>query len=828
MNSRLKLTYWVPGFNSRKLKMIPKNKTVGEVLDIIKTAEKRPELDSVVVENMFLCLSDQFDDVYEPGCVYTFMTEDRNRPIPQPPQGRGMLPAGSERVFSSNADSDKWDIYLYTTLDYESIVKPHIFYANRRMEYNEVREAVVKVIRETGKSRGDFAVALYVTGGAPFVSGRLEEQFQTEQERVLYCVIYRGCPEDALRKQFTQFYNIEDDSFQRLLSPVEAVDPIGLCQIALILCYLQFDGARARVFMRSAIYVTFFAPLAVALWRLVNEKALTGSDIVVITSCLHAVFATFLETRADDGVFKYALKCASFLASAEVPRFTIRIESGTWISNGQRIELPRIKSFRDLENAFIREPGFRPWNLDEVQLVSGSAFVKVPPLVGLKVVGRVGKDRTLSNTLDLINPLARIPRAVLNVRRIAYAIENQPIIELPRVISPKEVSQIVMFCVDSSISMYENDRYFFVDQLITQMMTFYAKQGDVAVGLCYFSDDIQTKHAPFLLSQSEHQLPSHFGGRRKLWDGIAKAVESVCESRYLYTNAFPRIIAISCGEDNDSRKTGGPTAKSLAKTGIMMDSLVLCPNEELCAISHTTGGISVLIQRPEKLLDFCELEVFLNPRVRTPSARGVNARSPVYDQIFWNMEIMRIETDAALVKPTADEDIDESGAVMSRKVRIMKELKLMAAKADANFAVFRFEKDIEKWRIGFRIQPQTPEVVKCGLNRWFELCVEFPEEYPYAPPNIRFMEPVPYHMNITCDGKICLGSLQDEYFAAVHVVDLVTSIMNLLVRPVACFAVSPMRYAMVKWDRLTFDAHVARRCREDRRTKLEEDMYVRK
>lgn len=806
--------------------MIPKSKTVGEVLDIIKTAEKRPELDSVVVENMFLCLSDQFDDVYEPGCVYTFMTEDRNRPIPQPPQGRSMVPRGIDRLVASHADGDNWDIYLYTTLDYNSIVKPHIFVANRTMEYHEVREAVVKGIRETGKSRGDFEVALYRTGGVPFVSGRLEEQFEAGQERILYCVIYRGCPADALRKQFTQFYNIEDDSFRQLLSPVEAVEPIGLCQIALILCYLQFDGARARLFMRSAIYVTFFAPLAVALWRLMNEKALIGSDIVVITSCLHAIFATFLDTRADDGVFKYALKCASFLASAEVPRFTIRVESGAWISNGHRIELPRVKSFRDLETAFIREPGFRPWNLDEVQRVSGSAFVKVPPVVGLKVVGRVGKDRTLSNTLDLINPLARVPRAVLNVRRIEYAIENQPIIELPRVISPKEVSQIVMFCVDSSTSMYENDRYFFVDQLITQMMAFYAKQGDVAVGLCYFSDDIQTKLAPSILSQSEHQLPSHFGGRRKLWDGIAIAVESICASLSLYTNAFPRIIAISCGEDNDSMTAGGPIAKSLAKTQIMMDSLVLCPNDELCAISHTTGGISVLIQRPEKLLEFCELETFLNPRVRTPPARGVNARSTVYDQIFWNMEIIRREIDAVLVKPKADEDIDESGAVMSRKVTIMKELKLMAAKADANFAVFRFEKDIEKWRVGFRIQPQTPEMVRRGLNRWFELCIEFPEEYPYAPPDIRFMEPVPYHMNITCDGKICLGSLQDEYFAAVHVVDLVTSIMDLLVRPVARFAVSPMKYAMIKWDKLTFDAHVDRKSREDRRTKLEEDMYV--
>lgn len=57
----------------------------------------------------------------------------------------------------------------------------------------------------------------------------------------------------------------------------------------------------------------------------------------------------------------------------------------------------------------------------------------------------------------------------------------------------------------------------------------------------------------------------------------------------------------------------------------------------------------------------------------------------------------------------------------------------------------------------FRFQPASTPYAQ-GT---FDLAVDFPIEYPFKGPKVRFLTPV-YHPNIDNDGNICIGVLKSE------------------------------------------------------------------
>lgn len=116
------------------------------------------------------------------------------------------------------------------------------------------------------------------------------------------------------------------------------------------------------------------------------------------------------------------------------------------------------------------------------------------------------------------------------------------------------------------------------------------------------------------------------------------------------------------------------------------------------------------------------------------------------------------------------------GAMAATK-RLQKELDELNKNPNEQFSAGPVGEDLFHWDAVLRGPPDSPYA-----DGVFFLKVDFPVEYPFKPPKVRFITKI-YHCNVNSQGAICLSILNDQWSPALTISKVLLSISSLLTDP---------------------------------------------
>jgi len=118
-----------------------------------------------------------------------------------------------------------------------------------------------------------------------------------------------------------------------------------------------------------------------------------------------------------------------------------------------------------------------------------------------------------------------------------------------------------------------------------------------------------------------------------------------------------------------------------------------------------------------------------------------------------------------------------SSSALKRIMRELKELTTDAPFEEERCTVLTKNDDYFAWQATLTGPPGTP--YEEGL---FFLDVDFPTDYPFKPPKLRFTTSI-FHMNISDKGEICLDIIKDKWSPGFSIKKVLQDVMTLVEHP---------------------------------------------
>jgi ubiquitin-protein ligase len=357
-------------------------------------------------------------------------------------------------------------------------------------------------------------------------------------------------------------------------------------------------------------------------------------------------------------------------------------------------------------------------------------------------------------------------------------------------------------------------------------------------------------------------------GGTALWRAIDVATENIRAfvGEGSFPNAKRRIVVITDGVNWRSPILKPfAVAQKLIDNDIVLDAVIVSmakqdiTNAHLCLMVQMTGGIAFQPQSVDRGIDFFEREAFLNLRVRqSDSARALQLRRDVHQDNY-------IEAADAIPEPARFARDVENSAVSAA----IRHLSLAEPKAlldtlevvrdnltpcmtrlhrELSDIVRRVPGDIEEgeapetaddkippwldvwvgyesgalmdeWRV-FILGPEGSPFA--GL--WWSLFVTFSKDYPTVPPTIRFLS-VPYHPNVSAEGKVLFGLVDRGYRGTLRVMDLLMGVYGLLSRPEENLVLRPAIWRQFTNDRAGYEREARKLAETEAKASVEEYEY---
>jgi ubiquitin-protein ligase len=435
------------------------------------------------------------------------------------------------------------------------------------------------------------------------------------------------------------------------------------------------------------------------------------------------------------------------------------------------------------------------------------------------------KDPATAQKVDLLDPLTgrTVPT---DLEALAKQLGSREAGGM-QLVDPDKVRQVIQVCFDSSGSMAgdlagcraapgDPMRVTIAAQYLTTFANrTYGYRVPCVQGLLAFNDELMVKCplsplVPDFEDGIRKVVPS---STTKLWDSLKKAADDLVAyarpgGNPKFTNAELRILVLSDGEDVGSSATPLQALQAMITARVVCDAVIVSSVDDcktLCAVSHLTGGLAF---RPASVavgLQLFEQEAFLcyDKRKKPVRFRGTlsdqtirdRAASDTFDTVAELSTIATATGRQPIAVPRYVLFQNRSQEIPdARRRRILRELHQAAAVQtpnvvahdpdgnevsiyDPDLRIYPFRGHLDQWRVYVKGVDGTPYA-----GKWWYIYVTFPDEYPVLPPVFRFIS-VPYHMNVSSEGRICLNVIEKGYTPNMPVVELIQTVKQLFLMP---------------------------------------------
>eukprot|EP00830_Metopus_es_P002305 TRINITY_DN1206_c0_g1_i1.p1 TRINITY_DN1206_c0_g1~~TRINITY_DN1206_c0_g1_i1.p1 ORF type:complete len:816 (-),score=180.49 TRINITY_DN1206_c0_g1_i1:129-2576(-) len=319
-----------------------------------------------------------------------------------------------------------------------------------------------------------------------------------------------------------------------------------------------------------------------------------------------------------------------------------------------------------------------------------------------------------------------------------------------------------------------------------------------AISLILFNNEITVKcqFTERFRSFKRHVEKSTPNNSTRMYDALIFAADNLGKFGSEYPSALRRIIIFTDGEDTGSAKTKLDATKVLRAKNVLVDSVVVgTKNQEIKAISFSTGGCSYFFSGLEEGIQLFENETFLKATLRVkkiiPDVHSMDQLNKLQSLPYDNsppemvanhlFEVKVADPSKAIAAPmapptTVSSSTSAPGSTGCMK-RIMKEMTSLSQNPQPNFYFFPSEKDSSLWKL-IQIGPTG-----CPYEGYtWILTMQFPSDYPFKPPKIRYITPI-YHCNISKTGTICHSVLSHNWSPAITIKEIFIHLNNMLIEP---------------------------------------------
>jgi ubiquitin-conjugating enzyme E2 D/E len=479
-----------------------------------------------------------------------------------------------------------------------------------------------------------------------------------------------------------------------------------------------------------------------------------------------------------------------------------------------------------IENAFSTLASFRPLVPLDLRLVTGVCIAEYTGgHTALFLSESNAKDAASAVKVDLLDPMTG--RATLvDLEALARRLGRTEGGAM-QLIDADKVRQVIQVCFDSSGSMggtlagakagkSDLTRITVATQYLTTFANrTYGYRVPCIQGLISFASEIVVRSvlSPLVPAFEDGIRRVKPEGRTRLWDALMRAVgDLVAFARpggaKQFPNAALRILVISDGEDVGSTAKPADALQAMVAADVICDSVIISSTEkckELCVVSHLTGGLSLRPATVSDCLRLFEEESFLcyDTRIHPARYRGectaavIAGRAPTeaFDLSAQSSTTRTANGRLAIAVPRYILYQNRDSVIPdARRRRILRELHQAAAvqdpKAvgrdpdgneielyDPDLKIYPMAAHFDQWRVYVKGCDDSPYE-----GKWWYIYVTFPDEYPVRPPILRFVS-VPYHMNVSSEGRICLNVIEKGYMPIMPVVELLQTIKQLFLVP---------------------------------------------